>query len=94
MTTWFLLGFTGDDVAGAWQHWRLARQCGPALEAEGQSLSFGILESPGQGAHLLYWYVSAAAARLLDAHDVGWRQFLVGSCPGPPAGARPALGPP
>jgi hypothetical protein len=90
-TTCFTLGFTSDDVVGGWQHWRLGMECGRAFEAEGLPASFGILEAPGEGRHILYWFVSRRAAQLLDRHDVPWRRFLVRTDLKAPPAAHPAL---
>jgi hypothetical protein len=73
----FVLGFTGDDVVGAWQHWRLRMECARAFAAEGLPEGFGIEERPGEGVHLICWSVSERAARVLDRHGVGWRRFLI-----------------
>jgi hypothetical protein len=87
----FTVGFTCDDVVGAWQHWRLGMECARVFEAEGLSPSFGIVEGPGEGDYMIYWFVSGAAARLLDLHDVNWRRFLVRTDLIAPIGAHPAL---
>ncbi len=86
MAHWFVLGFSVDDVVGAWQDWRLARQCVGALTAARRSLA-GILEGAGAGEHLVYWYVSDDVAEVLDDGGVPWRRFLVGDVAAPPAGA-------
>jgi hypothetical protein len=87
----FILGFTDEDVSGCWQHWRLATEVGSAFEAEGLPVSFGVTEGPGEGRHLLHWYVSAEAARVLDRRGVGWRRFLVAECDEAPRDCHPAL---
>jgi hypothetical protein len=87
----FILGFTDEDVTGAWQHWRLATECGSAFEDEGLSASFGILESPGQGRYLVQWYVCDDAASILDRRAVNWRRFLIGQQPQAPRGAHAAV---
>ncbi len=87
MARWFVLGFSVDDVVGAWQDWRLARQCVAALAAAERAPSSDILESAGAGEHLTYWYVSDEIASVLDGGGVPWRRFLVGEVAAPPAGA-------
>jgi hypothetical protein len=74
----FILGFTDEDVTGSWQHWRLATECGCALEAEGFPISYGLREAAGEGRYFLYWYLQDDLAAILDRHGVGWRRFLVG----------------
>ncbi len=87
MAHWFVLGFTVDDVVGAWQDWRLARQCVGALTAAQRPLGVGILEGGGAGEHLVYWYVSDDVAMVLDDRGVPWRRFLVGDVAAPPPDA-------
>jgi len=87
---WFVLGFDCDDIVGAWQDWRLARQCVATLTAAHRSPANGILESAGRGPHLTYWYVRADVAEVLDGGGVPWRRFLVGEIAAPPpAATRP-----
>jgi hypothetical protein len=88
---YYTLGFTGDDITGAWQHWRLAQEFHRAFEAHGLPPSFGVVEAAGEGEHPLYWFVSAQAAEILDRHDVEWRRFLVRTDLVAPRNARPAL---
>ena len=90
-STWVTLGFTAEDITVAWQHWRLAIEFHGALEADGLPPSFGVLEAPGWGPHLLYWFVSREAARTLDRHDVAWRRFVVRTDLTPPDDAHAAL---
>ena len=85
--SWYTLGFTYDDVVGAWQDWRLAQECVRAFSEENRRLARDVREVPGDGPYLVRWYVSGAAAAVLDAHQVPWRQFLVGTGQ-PPSGAR------
>ncbi|HEX6839495.1 MAG TPA: hypothetical protein VF334_23120 [Polyangia bacterium] len=87
MAHWFVLGFSVDDVVGAWQDWRLARQCVGVLTAADRPLTAGILESAGAGEHLIYWYVDEEVAGVLDEGGVPWRRFLVGDVDAPPEGA-------
>ena len=63
---WFVLGFDCDDIVGAWQDWRLARQCVATLTAAHRAPMNGILESAGQGRHLTYWYLRDDVAGILD----------------------------
>ena len=37
------------------------------------------------------WFVNAASAVVLDAHDVAWRRFVIGERDAPPARASDAL---
>jgi hypothetical protein len=80
---WFVLGFDCDDITGAWQDWRLARQCVATLRAADCSVT-SILESAGLGPYLTYWYVRDDVARILDDGGVPWRRFLVGEVAAPP----------
>lgn len=88
---WFVLGFDYDDVVGAWQDWRLARECCDVLRGRGTASVDGIREGAGRGEHLTYWYVSDEIAALLDSGGVGWRRFLVGSVSSPPPDATRQL---
>jgi hypothetical protein len=89
--TWFVLGFTPDDIIACWQDSRLAGECIRTWQAAGRPAGFTILQAPGEGEHLFVWFVNESAARLLDAQKVGWRRFLVGECAEPPHGARNVL---
>ena len=84
---WFVLGFGVDEIVGAWQDWRLARQCVEALSAAHRAPSAGVLEGVGAGEHLTYWYVRDDVADVLDAAAVPWRRFLVGEVAAPPPDA-------
>jgi hypothetical protein len=84
----FILGFTDEDVTVGWQHWRLARECGGAFEAEGIP-SFGVLETAGEGRYLVQWYLCSEAADVLDRHGVDWRRFLIGEEAAAPPNAYP-----
>jgi len=88
---WYVLGFNVDDIVGAWQDWRLARQCVTALLAAHRPPTAGILEGSGAGEHLTYWYVSEDVAGVLDDGGVPWRRFLVGEVAAPPARATRQL---
>jgi hypothetical protein len=88
---WFVLGFDCDDVVGAWQDWRLARQCVAALTAAHRAPTSGILEGAGEGRHLTYWYVRDDVAGVLDDGGVPWRRFLVGEIDAPPRTATRQL---
>jgi len=88
---WFVLGFTDEDLVGAWQDTRLAEECVKAWRIAGRPSDFRILQAAGEGDHLTVWFVSAASAQLLDAHGVPWRQFVVGEREAPPPGAIDAL---
>lgn len=88
---WFLLGFLPDEVICAEQNARLAAECVKARRAEGRPSGFRILQAPGEGDHLLYWFVSEESAWILDAHGVDWRRFLVAGGTIPPRSARDAI---
>ena len=90
-TGWFVLGFRYEEVIGAAQDARLAQACVLAWRAEAAAAEPQVLCSEGEGEHLSLWYVSQATALVLDRHGVPWRQFLLGECTAPPAGARQAL---
>ena len=90
-STWFVLGFTPDDVIACWQDSRLARECVRAWQDAGRPADFAVLQAPGEDEHMFTWYVNEAAALLLDSHKIDWRRFLVGVCTAPPPGARSAL---
>jgi hypothetical protein len=86
----YTLGFTYDDVVGAWQDWRLAQECVRVFsDPRERALAEEVWEVPGDGPYLLRWYVSRAAAEVLDAHEVPWRQFLVGTGHSPSSGRHP-----
>lgn len=89
--TWYVLGFTPDDVVMAWQDSRLARECVHAWQAEGRPDGFRVLQTAGEGDHLVYWFVCEDAAKILDGHGVDWRRFLVGTRPLAPPDARDVL---
>ena len=91
MVQWFVLGFTADDIVGGWQDSRLASECIRALRAAGRPPEFRILQISGDGDHMLLWFVNEHAARVLDAHAVPWRPFLIGDAAESPAGARSPL---
>jgi hypothetical protein len=90
---WYVLGFDYDDVVGAWQDWRLARQCVAALSAARRLPGGDILESAGDGPHLTFWYVRDEVAGVLDAGAVPWRRFLLRTVDAPPPGATRQLKP-
>ncbi len=81
---WFVLGFDYDDVVGAWQDWRLARQCVAALRAAERPPTSGILEGAGGGRYLTYWYVNDAITDALDRGGVPWRRHVIGEIDAPP----------
>lgn len=93
MPGWFKLGFTYEDVVGAWQDWRLAQEIARATDGATRVVEEGILESPGNGEHLVWWYVSSEAAALLDARQISWRRFLLASGVEPPKDAHPTIKP-
>ena len=88
---WHVLGFTAEDIAGAWQDSRLAEACARAWIRNGRPDGFEILQCAGDGAHILRWYVCERAARLLDAENVFWRPFLIDTCESVPAAATAVL---
>jgi hypothetical protein len=88
---WYVLGFDCDDIVGAWQDWRLARQCVKTLTEAHRPPTVGILESAGEGEHLTFWYVREDVAEILDGGGVPWRRFLVGEVDAPPPIARRQL---
>ncbi len=87
---WFVLGFDYDAVAGAWQDWRLARQCALALRDSGLPTN-DIRHAAGQGPYLTYWYVNAVLAEALDRGGVPWRRFVIGEVRDCPSLAAPLL---
>ena len=91
MASWYVLGFDYDAIVGAWQDWRLARQCVAALTAAQRPLGAGIFETAGDGPHLTFWYLRDDVAGVLDAAAVPWRRFLVGRVAEPPAEATAQL---
>ena len=53
-----------------------------AWRAEGNPTDFKIRRTPGDRAYLFHWYVSDwyvsdGAARVLDAHRIAFRRFLI-----------------
>ena len=88
---WFILGFTYDAVVGAWQDSRLATECARVRDEAGQPKGFELLQGPGDKDHIVLWYVSEPAARLLDEREVEWRRFLIGLTPSAPAAAHAVL---
>jgi hypothetical protein len=88
---WHVLGFTADDVAGAWQDSRLAEACARAWVRCGRPEGFRILQSASEGSHIIRWYVCERAARLLDAEGVRWRPFRIGECDSVPQCATAVL---
>lgn len=91
MSKWFVLGFTGDDIVGAWQDARLATACAEAWMEAGCPDDFAVLQGAGEGQYMMHWYLSEKSARLLDDHRVEWRGFLIGERAGPPPDARVAF---
>ncbi len=87
MAAWHVLGFTHDDVVTAEQDARLAFACLRAWTEAGRPDGFAVRARGGDGAHLIFWYVSDGAARVLDGAEPEWRRFLVGACDAPPEGA-------
>jgi hypothetical protein len=85
--SWHVLGFDIDDIVGAGQDWRLARQCVAALVAAARPPTDGVMESQGAGEHLTFWYVRDDVAAVLDDAGVPWRRFAVGMVRTPPASA-------
>jgi hypothetical protein len=90
-SAWLVLGFSGDDIVGGGQDWRLAEECVRAWRAGGYPADFHVLQANGEGPYLTYWFVNATAARVLDAHAVEWRNRVVGSRAAPPTSATNAL---
>ena len=88
---WFILGFTYDAVVGAWQDSRLATECARVRDEAGRPDGFAMLQGPGDAEHVVLWYVSETAARVLDQREVDWRRFLIGSAPTAPRGAHAVL---
>jgi hypothetical protein len=85
---WYVLGFTGDEVVGAFQDVRLAHSCHQACNVAGLTAGRHVLQGPGEGDHLLYWFISGEAARVLDAAGIQWRGRIIGHRAAPPARAR------
>jgi hypothetical protein len=90
-SSWFVLGFTSDDIVVAGQDWRLAEECVRAWRAAGRPPGFSILYAGGDGVHMLYWFVNEAAARVLDERSVQWRNRVVGTRPQPPKNGHNVL---
>ena len=89
--TWYVLGFTSDDIVGSSQDERLGRACAEAWRLEGRPVAFELLQTAGTGDHFVYWYVSDSSALLLDRQHVDWRRFVVGTCDSAPPGSVPIL---
>jgi hypothetical protein len=89
--SWYVLGFDYDAVVGAWQDWRLARQCVVALQAAHRSPTIGIREGAGDGENLTHWYLDAEVAAVLDDAGVPWRRFVIGTIDAPPPEAARQL---
>lgn len=90
MSSWFVIGFTPDDVVIAGQDARLALVCQEAEKKEGTA--FAILQTPGDDKHLMRWYIDTDTAALLTKHGIEWRQFLIGETDAPPDNAFGVLG--
>ncbi len=88
---WHVLGFDYDAVVGAWQDWRLARQCVAVLGTAGPMMGDGILACAGDEQYLVLWYVRADVAEVLERNGVPWRRFLLGEVNAPPAHASQQL---
>jgi hypothetical protein len=91
MSAWLTLGFTVDEVVLGGQDSRLAHECIGAWQAAGSPTEFRVLESAGDGEHILVWFVNEAAAAVLDAHGVNWRSRIIGEAASPPADATDAF---
>ncbi|MBI4509890.1 MAG: hypothetical protein HY698_09655 [Deltaproteobacteria bacterium] len=89
--SWHVLAFTLDDVVTASQDSRLAQECVRAWRAAGKDCTIEVLQGPGDGQYLFFWFVSQSFAGVLDDQGVDWRKFIVGGCDEPPAGARDAI---
>jgi hypothetical protein len=90
-SSWFVLGFTSDDIVGAGQDWRLAEEFVKAWRAAGEPPGFSVVQAGGDGIYMLYWFVSEAAARVLDEQSVEWRNRVLGTRLQPPKNAHNAL---
>ncbi len=88
---WLILGFSSDDVVMAWQDTRLAEACARAWKAAGKPDDFDVRHGPGDGDYLTHWFVSPAAAAVLDEQAVDWRRFVIGTRAAPPEGAARAI---
>jgi hypothetical protein len=91
MAAWLVLGFTSDDIIGGWQDSRLAQACVEAWRAAGDPAGFVIRQGAGEGEHFIFWYLTHAAAAVLDQSGVDWRRFLVGERPVLPPGTVDVL---
>ena len=85
--TWHILGFTSDDIIGAWQDARLAEACAEAWRSVGEPPGFVAWGVPGEGEHLIHWYLASAVTDALDRRGVAWRQFRLGQRTSVPPGA-------
>ena len=88
---WFILGFTADDVVSCWQDEHLAAECLAAWRRAGRPDSFELYQSGGDGEYMIRWFMGDAAASVLDAQKVSWREFVVGECNVLPTATRPVL---
>jgi hypothetical protein len=89
---WFVLGFTADEVVGAFQDARLAHSCHQACSTAGLTAGTHVLQGSGEGDHLVYWFISGEAARVLDAAGIQWRNRVIGHRAAPPERARCVFG--
>jgi hypothetical protein len=85
---WYVLGFSADEVVGAFQDVRLAHTCHQACKTAGLTSGNHVMQGSGEGDHLVYWFVSGEAAHVLDAAGVQWRDRIIGERPIPPARAH------
>src|SRR5688572_26122473 len=86
-----LLGFTSDDIVTAEQDARLAQMCVTLCDASEPRSDLEVRQTLGEGDHIIWWYVSAPLASLLDSHDTVWRRFLISKRVCPPPNAKSAL---
>ncbi len=91
MDLWHTIGFTGEDIIIAWQDVRLSTQCVKIWREAGRPAEFQVLALGGDDHHMVLWFISDAAAQLLDAAGSDWRRFLLGTRGAPPPHATPVL---
>jgi hypothetical protein len=88
---WKVLAFTDVDLRDEWRDACLAESCVCAWKRCGRPRGFLVLQTAGDGAHPVYWYLCERAAMLLDSEHVAWRSFMVGECEEPPEDAWSAI---
>jgi hypothetical protein len=62
-----------------------------AWQAAGRPAGCEVLETAGEGEHILLWFVNDVAARVLDERVAHWRARIIGERPTPPARGNDVL---